>query len=505
MRIIQRLITKKIALLLSIFLVLFAFGCRYQGKWDPIDRQAGLSRKDFQDALIRDKTKKSKADKTIDNNQVPLPKFSRVLAMPKSPRIGGDKLITFSITEQVPIKDVLIELGRVAKIDVDIDPTIKGNVIISAKDRPLMEVIERICEMGGIRYTYIDGILHFENDYPYAKHYIVDYLSTGQLWGEVQTNVTSILGADSGSSISINKTAGIMTIYASSKQHKDIDLYLKEVERNASVQVLIEAKIVEVTLSDDYSTGIDWSWVAKNRVDKVNGPKSFSAASPITLVLGDTKKFLGGSLTASISALETFGTVRGVSSPRVTAMNNQNAKLDFTSDLVYFKVESTVTNLTNSTGGAIPQSNVTSTPVTVVQGITLDISPSINLKSREITLNVKPELSKLNGFANDPVNIGNKVPQMIKRTLNTTAKIQDGEVLVIGGLMSDDSSVNETGIPFLNRIPILGYLFKSNTQNSKVVETVIFIKATIIDSSNATTKADREFHDKFDLNTKPYF
>ena len=149
--------------------MLFAFGCRFQGKWDPVDRQAGLSRKEFQDALIKDKTKKSKTDKIIDNNQVPLPKFSRVLAMPKSPRIGGDKLITFSIAEQVPIKDVLIELGRVAKIDVDIDPAIKGSVIISAKDRPLMEVIDRISEMGGIRYSYIDGVLHFENDYPYAS------------------------------------------------------------------------------------------------------------------------------------------------------------------------------------------------------------------------------------------------------------------------------------------------------------------------------------------------
>ena len=503
MRIIYKLLAKKSAILLSIFFVLLIFGC-YQGVLDPIDRQAGLTRKEFQDVLIKDKSKKSKTDNEINDNQVPLPKFSRVLAMPKSPKVGGDKLITFSITEQVPLKDVLMELGRVAKIDVDIDPAIDGTVIISAKDRPLIEVIDRICEMGGIRYTYKDGILNFENDDPYAKHYIVDYLSTGQLWGEVQTNVTAILGADASNSISINKTAGIMTIYADSKQHKDIDLYLKEVQKNASAQVLIEAKIVEVTLSDEYKTGIDWSWTAKNGVDVLKTSGGFSSASPVTLVLGDAKRFFHGSLNASISALETFGTVRGISSPRVTAMNNQDAKLDFTSDVVYFNVQSIVNNLTGPTGGTNPQTTTTSTPVTISQGITLNISPSINLKTKEITLNVKPVLSKLNGFADDPVNKGNKVPQMVKRTLDTTAKIQDEEVLVIGGLMSDDSSVNETGVPFLNRIPILGYLFKSNSQTSRVTETVIFIKATIINSGNATSKSDRDFHDKFDLNPKPY-
>lgn len=504
MRIIYKILTKKSAVLLSIFFVLFVFGC-YQGVLDPMDRQTGLTRKEFQDALIKDKTKKSKANNEIDDSQVPLPKFSRVLAMPKSPKAGGDKLITFSITEQVPLKDVLMELGRVAKIDVDIDPAIDGNVIISAKDRPFMEVIDRICEMGGIRYTYVDGTLHFENDDPYAKHYIVDYLSTGQLWGEVQTNITAILGSDASNSISINKTAGIMTIYADSKQHKDIELYLKEVQKNASAQVLIEAKIVEVTLNDTYSTGIDWSWTAKNGADTIKSTNGFSAAAPVQLILGDTKRFFHGSLNASISALETFGTVRGISSPRVTAMNNQTAKLDFTSDVVYFNVQSVVNNLTGPTGGTNPQTTTTSTPVTISQGITLNIAPSINLKTKEITLNVKPELSKLNGFVDDPVNKGNKVPQMVKRTLDTTAKIQDGEVLVIGGLMSDDTTSNETGVPFLSKIPILGYLFKSSSRDSKVIETVIFIKATIINSGNAATKTDREFHDKFDINPKSYF
>ena len=503
MRIIYKLLAKKSAILLSVFFVLFVFGC-YQGVVDPIDNQTGLTRKEFQNTLLKDKSKKSKSDNDIDNSQVPLPKFSRVLAMPKSPKVGGDKLITFSITEQVSLKDVLMELGRVAKIDVDIDPAIDGTVIISAKDRPFMEVIERICEMGGIRYTYKDGILHFENDDPYAKHYIVDYLSTGQLWGEVQTNITAILGADASSSISINKTAGIMTIYADSKQHKDIELYLKEVQKNASAQVLIEAKIIEVTLNDDYSTGIDWSWTAKNGADTLKSTGGFTDSNPVTLVLGDAKRLFHGSLNASISALETFGTVRAVSSPRITAMNNQNAKLDFTTDVVYFKIERKQDDLTNPTGGTNSRITSTSTPVTISQGITLDIAPSINLKTNEITLNVKPELSRAGDFKDDPINLGNKVPQMIKRTLNTTAKIQNGEVLVIGGLMSDDSSNTEVGVPFLGRIPILGYLFKSSSRKSNTVETVIFIKATIIDNGNATSRSDRDFHDKFDLNPQPY-
>ena len=209
-------------------------------------------------------------------------------------------------------------------------------------------------------------------------------------------------------------------------------------------------------------------------------------------------------MNASISALETFGTVRAVSSPRVTAMNNQNAKLDFTTDIVYFKIERKQDDLTNPTGGTNSRITSTSTPVTITQGINLDIAPSINLKTNEITLNVKPELSKLGKMIPDPINTGNEVPQMIKRTLNTTAKIQNGEVLVIGGLMSDDSSNTEVGVPFLSRIPILGYLFKSDSKKSTIIETVIFIKATIINNGNATSKSDRDFHEKFDINPQPY-
>ena len=139
-----------------------SFGC-YKGKIDPIDATANLSRNDYKRALFADKSKKANMEAP---SFAPVPKLSKIISVPKPPKINSDKLITFSITEQVPLKDVLMELGRVAGIDVDIDPNINGSVIISAKNRPLIEVIDRICTMGGVRYTYQDNILHFENDSP---------------------------------------------------------------------------------------------------------------------------------------------------------------------------------------------------------------------------------------------------------------------------------------------------------------------------------------------------
>jgi general secretion pathway protein D len=212
----------------------------------------------------------------------------------------------------------------------------------------------------------------------------------------------------------------------------------------------------------------------------------------------------------TIQALEEFGTTKTISSPRIHAMNNQQASLSFQDKLIYFKIETTQSQTgANSSPSSSPPNNVVTTTATSTKmeeniGVEIAITPSINLKTNEVTMTVQPTLAVKSGEVKDPVNEKNVVPVIQTRTLSTIAKVLSGNVLVIGGLMRQDSTNQDSGLPFLSRIPILGALFKVINRRSDVVETVIFIKATIVNSSTGPIKEDKDFQEKFDAGKRRY-
>ena len=502
--------------IISIVFLLVAQSSCYQGKLDPFDVQNGLSRKDIKDAIVKQpegiNKKNSELLKTIS-----IPKTSKLIMTPPPPVIGGDKVISFSVTDTVPLKDVLTELGRVAKIDVDISSKVSGGVTINAKNRSLKEILDRISTQANLRYSYNNGVLYFEPDAPIMKNYFVDYLQKGPLWGEVEKNILSILtnsqdssGVLKNSSISSNKSAGIITAFATESQQEEIAKYLDAVYRTASAQVLIEAKIVEVGLKEEFRAGIQWD-ILGTTTSTIAGTTSGGGG-----IVSGTISLFNGNISSSINALETFGTTRTIASPRLHAINNQKASLKFADTIVYFKIDSNQNVTTTSGATSANQSNVTSTKEELDIGTELEISPSINIATQEIVLNVKPTLSVRGVDVIDPASptnadgesvesLQNKVPQVNTRTVETIAKIKSGDVLVIGGLMRDDTTNTDTGVPFLAGIPVLGWLFKSSTKETNITETVIFIKATIIENGKGPSKIDADLQKKFDSNRRRFF
>ncbi len=509
--------------------MLAQFSC-YNGRLDPFDFQNGLARSDIRDAIV--KVPQNEAAKKITkedskNQEAVIPKALKLISTPPPPVIGSGKIISFSVTDDVELKDVLIELGRVAGIDVDLDSKISGGVIISAKNRPLKEVIDRICTLGHLRYTYENGVLHFERDTPYMKNYFVDYLIDGQLWSDVETNIDAVLAASGNdisssdsestssipqSSFSSNKSAGIISVFATDSDHEMIKKYLDDVEEAASAQVIIEAKIVEVKLSETFKGGITWSSLTNNitSVGKLSGVTGGATLSSIP--------FFSGAASLSADALETFGTTRTIASPRLHAMNNQKASLNFADTKVYFKIDSNQNVTTTSGSTPVNTVSVTSTKQDLDIGTQLDITPSINPRTNEIVMKISPKLSVEGDTVVDPASpiytdsttgeqktLSNYVPQVNSRTIETIAKIKSGEVLVIGGLMRDSGQNTDSGVPFLSGIPILGWLFKSSSKESNITETVIFVKATIVKSGRGTTKVDRDLQGKFDTNRRRFF
>lgn len=488
-----------------IVIILLLFSCS-NNRDKTIDTELNNDDKNAKYTLIKN-NKKKEGQKFYN-----IPKTTKIITTPPPPKIGGEKRISFAVTDQIPLKDVLIEIGRVAKIDVDIDPAINGGIIINAVNRPLKEVIDRIANSGNLRYSFDNGVLSFVRDTPFLKNYYVDYLIEGNLWSDVESNISAIIQSSNkrsnstennqnevianNSSFSSNRSAGLIAVFATLKQHEIISDYLRAVEKSASAQVLIEAKIVEVELIDEFEAGINWSYASTNPENSLNTDAIKLAGS----VLENRNSFnvssiFGSDINATISALERFGKAKTLSSPRIMAMNNQLSLLNFSEKLIYFEIESSNVTSTNQNPNVVESINSEVKEKDV--GIKLEITPSINLRTKEIVMKIKPTMAINSGLSKtDPASDEsnpNKIPIIKSRELQTVAKVQSGNVIVIGGLMQQKESDNNVGIPYISKIPILGNVFKFKSNQLVTVETVIFIKATIVESGSSINTNDRKF------------
>jgi len=288
-------------------------------------------------------------------------------------------------------------------------------------------------------------------------------------------------------SVIANPENGIITVRATGKQHEKIQEFIDQVMANARRQVLIEATIVEVRLSDSYQQGIDWSkfLVAPDtkgfNISQTGTGVTPATAKPGTLIvnyLNPTSKF--GDITASISLLESFGNVKVLSSPKLSVMNNQTAMLRVVDNKVYFTVNSTVTPCSPAPCDSIVA--YTTTVNTVPIGLTMSLTPQIN-DNDTVMLNVRPSITRLLTDAEDPtpgLSIPNFVPQTSTREMESVLKIENKQTAVLGGLMEDRMSKLSDGVPGLADIPLLGSLFKSRNETTEKTELVIFLHPVVI-------------------------
>lgn len=300
-------------------------------------------------------------------------------------------------------------------------------------------------------------------------------------------------------SVISNPESGIITVRATSKQHEKVQEFISQVMRNARRQVLIEATIAEVRLSSNYQQGIDWSRLR-------SGSKGFAltqAGSPglsstntgsmfLLNYLNPTSKL--GSISASVSLLESFGDVKVLSSPKISVMNNQTAMLRVVDNLVYFTIKAdTITNQTTST------TTYTTTAVTVPTGFTMSVTPQIN-DSDTVLLNLRPSISRLIGYVNDPnpalaaAGVTSRIPQLQTREMESVLKIDNNQIAVLGGLMQDEINNQSDAIPGLGDVPLAGNLFKSRNDTKSKTELVIFLRPIVI--KDASVNGDyNEFRD----------
>lgn len=327
---------------------------------------------------------------------------------------------------------------------------------------------------------------------------------------------------EDGISFSINRQAGIILVYAPEKQHKEVDKYLELVKKAMTSQVLIEAKILEVTLSDEYAAGIAW-----NDLDLLgDGFISFESGQNVNgLLVGNARPGLnpnadpatnfrlgvaGNDAFALIDAVSRFGTVKALASPRLTVLNNQPAVLNVATNVVYFELEIDQTDGTDNTP---PRTEVESEIKSVPEGVLINVVPSIDLERSTISMALRPTVTTIESFVNDPgvafiagdTGLTSPVPQVNVQEIDSVINMESGQAIVMGGLMQDRVESQQRGVPVMSELPLAGSLFRNQGDTIQKTELVIFLKATIINGGNQTIHdTDRDFYRKFSSDRRPF-
>ncbi len=275
--------------------------------------------------------------------------------------------------------------------------------------------------------------------------------------------------------------SGVITVRATSRQHEKVQEFVDRVMSSARRQVLIEATIVEVTLGDGYQQGISWQNLAGNDSGfRLKQPGSTAnvgnTIQPYTLTYINQ----ASGLSIALDMLKSFGTVKVLSSPKLTVLNNQTATLKVSEDYVYFNVKSDTTTTAN-VGTTV---GVTTTPQSVSVGFFMSLTAQIS-DGDTITLNVRPSISSISDLKRDPnpiipTSIPNYIPQIRTREIESMMRIESGEVAVLGGLMEDRLDNRNGRFPILGDIPLIGEIFNTRNNTSSKTELVVFLRPTVI-------------------------
>ncbi len=304
-----------------------------------------------------------------------------------------------------------------------------------------------------------------------------------------------------------NAETGLLVVRATARQQDRVQEFLDVVLRSAHRQVMIEATIAEVQLSDQYQQGINWQKFTNGGFSFAQQPQgpaplpggsipgsgpggvTYPASSTplptpalgVLQYVGSPTSFLAN-VSIAVSLLESFGTVKVLSSPKLSVLNNQTAFLKVVDNRIYFTIG---VQITPGTLGVPAIVTYTSTPATVPVGFVMSVTPSID-ESGQVMMDVRPTISRIIDYVNDPnpalaqAKVVSQIPEIQTREIESLLRVKSGEIAVMGGLMQDNTTKNSDEIPGLGRIPWVGNLFKYKNNSRTKSELVIFLRPVVI-------------------------
>lgn len=347
--------------------------------------------------------------------------------------------------------------------------------------------------------------------------------SDSDFWKELKESLVAIVGGDAdGRKVVLSPQSGVVVVRAMPEELRNVDAYLKATQLSVDRQVILEAKIIEVELNDNFQTGVNWASFASIKSGHTNristgflapgsslAPLPFAGGQPPAITNGasgisaSTGFGLSSAATAAgsmfglalqtsnfaamISFLESQGSVHVLSSPRIATMNNQKAVLKIGTDEFFVTGVSTTVTSTGTASGNTSSPNVTLQPF--FSGVVLDVTPQID-ENGNIILHVHPSVSQVTTVTKN-VDLGSagslKLPLAASSTseMDSMVRSQDGRIVAIGGLMRQSTTNDRSQVPGAGNVPLLGALFRNTGQVVQKRELVVLIKPTIVEGANS--------------------
>lgn len=424
-----------------------------------------------------------------------------------------ERLYSLSLRE-AEIREVLMALAKQTNFNVVMDPKVKGRLTVDLKDVTLTEALDTLTGLLELTYSIKQNIIRVFEPAPETRIFSLQYVNlkrTGSssasaqigtaggavtgaagtatgagggstsvttstesdLWRDIEAGVTKLLSP--AGKIVVDKQSSSILVTDLPKFLDRIASFLESVEGSVQRQVLIEARIIEVTLTGEYRFGLDWG--AITQAAALRGASTISSGR----ILGQRLAPASGDFqigvtstdfTALLSVISTQGELKVISSPKLATLNNQTAVIRAGTDEVFFE-----TRLSETPSLTGIQTTRTVTPRTVTIGVVLGITPQIGADGT-VVLHVHPTVTEKRGETKSA--LGDTFPIIDVREADMVVRAKEGQVVVIGGLMQEKRSNNDSKIPILGDLPGIGQLFRSTTQEARKTELVVLLSPTVM-------------------------
>ncbi|HDX8361783.1 pilus (MSHA type) biogenesis protein MshL [Aeromonas veronii] len=321
-------------------------------------------------------------------------------------------------------------------------------------------------------------------------------------WTDLRDSLQTLIGTGDGRAVITSPQAGLVTIRAYPKELKAVREFLTQSESHLKRQVVLEARIIEVALNEGYEQGVDWSGLSASWDGNkgITGGQSLantqlpSTPNQIFSALGGGAgfKISDGNFNVAVNLLKTQGDVNTLSSPRVTATNNQKAVIKVGTDEYY--VTNASTTITTTSTGTDKTPNVELTPF--FSGIALDVTPQIDEEGK-VLLHIHPsvidteEQNKVIDMGTSGGKLQLPLAKSSIRESDTVVQANNGDIIVIGGLMKTDKQEIVSKVPLLGDIPWVGEAFTNRRESTKKVELVIMLKPTVVEKDTWQNELQR--------------
>ena len=326
----------------------------------------------------------------------------------------------------------------------------------------------------------------------------IETTSDSDFWVQLEKVVSGMIGSGDGRSVMVSPQAGLISVRAFPNELREVKEFLGMSQKRLKRQVVLEAKIMEVTLDDSYQQGINWN----NLTASIGGTgitmgtaaiaETLPGGNAISDLLGGQTNITisDGNFNAVMSFLSTQGDLNVLSSPRVTAANNQKAVIKVGGD-EYFVTDVSSSNVSGDNNNVAP--DVSLTPF--FSGISLDVTPQIDDQGG-VLLHVHPAVVDVQNETKT-IEVGTAKPMVLplaKSTIRESDSIihaRTGDVVVIGGLMKSTVNDQVSKVPLLGDIPGVGNLFRQINKVKKKTELVILLKPTVVTDNTWKQEIER--------------